>query len=448
MPDGMNVDPKVIEEITREVKSIGDNHKKLGETMAADLAAVRKLAEDAKGAITPEVKAQIDALSASVLEKQAALEKASGDRLSKLETKLNRGGMGSGDNQDEAKTRAMAKEFHKVAAARRGQLKSGPIADDAVDFAAIQEYSDNFGEYLRRDERAVEHKVLQVGSDPDGGYWVTPAMSARIVGQVWESSPLRSLADVQSISTDALEIPTDFGEFGAGWVGETEARPETTTSQTGVMRINVHEQYAMPKATQKLLEDAAIDVEGWITRKVADKFARVEATSFILGTGVKQPRGILTYPAGSTLPGTIEQVPSTDAAGLKTDGFINTMISLKEPYESGAVWLMRRATVGATMLLKDGDGQYIWRAGLEAGRPSVILGYPVRQAADMPAVAAGTLPVAFGNFREGYTIVDRLGITTLRDPYTAKPFVLFYSRRRVGGDVVNFEAIKLMKVST
>ncbi len=332
---------------------------------------------------------------------------------------------------------------------RRGQLVAGrPIRDEDVDFAGIQLWTDNFGNYLRsKDDRSIDVKALNVGSDPDGGYWVPTAQSNRIITQVFETSPMRQLATVENISTDALEMPTDFGEFGYGWVGEQEDRPETTTSQTGVMRIPVHEMYAMPKATQKLLEDAAIDVEGWMARKVSVRFGRVEATAHILGDGVKKPRGILTYAAGTTLPGTVEQVNSGNATALTTDGFIKTMIALKEPYAGNAQWLMRRATVGAVMLLKDGDGQYIWRAGLEAGRPSILLGYAVRQAADMPAVAGNALSVAFGNFREAYTIVDRLGITTLRDPYTAKPFVLFYTRRRTGGDVVNFEAFKIMKVA-
>jgi HK97 family phage major capsid protein len=230
-------------------------------------------------------------------------------------------------------------------------------------------------------------------------------------------------------------------------VGETDPRPVTGTPQVGTLRIPVFEMYAQPQATQKLLEDAAIDVTAWLSNKISERFGRVEATAFCSGSGMGQPRGFLTYPNGNTLPGTIQQIHSGNATGLTTDGLINLMISLKEPYVPRALFLMQRATVGSVMLLKDGDGQYIWRAGLDGGKPSVLLGSPVMQAADMQSVGANGLAVAFGDFRQAYTIVDRLGITTLRDPFTAKPFVLFYTRRRLGGDVVNFEALKLLIIA-
>jgi HK97 family phage major capsid protein len=254
------------------------------------------------------------------------------------------------------------------------------------------------------------------------------------------------MATVENISTDAIEYPVDDDEAGANWVGETESRPATSTPQVGVQRIPVHEMYAFPMVTQKLLEDASVDVEAWLARKIGAKFGRLEATAFVSGNGVKKPRGFLTYPNGTTR-GSIEQIVSGNATALTADGLINLIMSIKEPYSANAAFLMRRAAVGSVMLFKDGNGQYIWRPGLEMGRPSSLLGYPIREAADMPAIGAGALAVAFGDWRTAYTIVDRLGITTLRDPYTAKPFVGFYTRKRVGGDVTNFEAIKLQVVS-
>ena len=450
--DGTEIDPKVIEEITKEIKGIGDNYKSLQTSMQTDLAAVRKLAEDTKGAIGPEMKSQIDALTASVTAKNEALEKTFGTRVSAVETKLNRtgfGGAGGGEAAD--KVRDAARRFNTTLLAGRGQLKAGmPVTDEQIDFDSIGEYNRTYPTYLRRDERGVETKALQVGSDPDGGYWVPDQMSARIITQIFESSPMRQLATVETISGDSLEIPNDLGEVAAGWVGEQEARPVTATPTTGVMRIVCNEMYAMPSATQKLLEDAAIDVEAWLAKKISDKFGRVEATAFILGSGVKQPRGILTYPASGTYnstPGSIFQVHGGDPNNLTADGLIKLTYSIKEPYMTNARFLMQRASVGLVMLLKDTQNRYLWQPALSAGAPASLLSYPIAWAADMPVVAAGALPVAFGDFAQGYTIVDRLGISTLRDPFTAKPFVLFYTRKRVGGDVTNFEAFNLLLIS-
>lgn len=456
MPDCLNI-PADIEkkdagnitaEIEREIRSLGGNVKNLQDSVNRDLEAVRKVAEEAKGAIGPEVKSQIDALTESVLRKMDEATKPVTDRLDGLEARFNRPGAGGfGGNGDDGLEKRAA-EFARTALAVRGHLKAGTVLDaKSIDIDGYKAWEQSFGLYLRsKDDRAIEEKALTVGSDPDGGQLVPTAVSNRIITQVYETSPLRQLATVETIGTDSLEIPNDLGEFDAGWVGETESRPETATSTLGVLRIPVHEIYAKPKATQKMLEDASVNIETWIASKIADKFSRTEASAFISGNGVKKPRGILTYPNG-TSGAKIEQIASGGATSITADGLINLMIALKDYYASGASWLMRRATVGAVMLLKDGDGQYIWRPGLEAGKPSTLLGSPVYQAADMPAVGSGTLPIAFGNFRAGYTVVDRLGITVLRDPYSAKPFVEFYSRKRVGGDVVNFEAFKLMVVS-
>lgn len=450
MPDGM-ITQEQFEAITKEVKGFGDNIKKLGDSMQTDLAAVRKLAEEAKGAINPELKSQIDALTASVAAKHEAIEKqvkASVDRADELEKKLNRPLLAG--TADIAAHRKASLDFHCGVLASRGELKVGmDLSEGKVDYEAIDGYSKAYPLYLRKGDAQTggrEHKTMMVGSNPDGGYFVSPAMSPRVLSIYYESSPMRELATIESIGTDAIEFPIDDGEADCGWVGETESRATTNTPQVGVQRIPVHEIYAKPKATQKLLEDASIDIEAWLGRKVGDKLGRTEATAFVSGDGVKRPRGFLTYATG-TSRGQIEQIVSGAAAAVTADGLINLMIALKEPYAAGAIWLMRRATTGSVMLLKDGNGQYIWRPGLEAGKPSILLGHEVRQAADMPAVAANALAIAFGNFKQGYTIVDRLGISTLRDPFSAKPFVEFYTRKRVGGDVTNFEAIKILKIA-
>lgn len=271
-------------------------------------------------------------------------------------------------------------------------------------------------------------------------------MSARIVEKLFESSPMRELATVETTTSSSWEYLPDTDEPGSGWVGETQARPETTSPEIKKGEIVVHELYAEPRATQKILDDAGVNVEAWLGRKVGGKFGRDEATAFVSGNGVGLPRGILTYPAG-TAWAQIEQVNSGSASTLTGDGLIDLETALKAPYRARAVWLMNRTTQAVVRKFKDGQNQYLWQPGLAQGVPPTLLGYPVRLADDMPVVAADALAVAFGDFREAYTIVDRLGIRILRDAFTAKPFVKFYTTKRVGGDVVNFEAIKIQKVA-
>lgn len=307
--------------------------------------------------------------------------------------------------------------------------------------------------YLRKGDQmlsADEFKALSVGTDPDGGYVVNPDLSGRIVQKVFETSPLRAYASVQVISTDALEGLFDLEEASSGWVGETDARAETNTPQLGKWRIPVHELYAKPKATQKLLDDAEINMEAWLATKVAEKFARDEANAFVVGNGIGKPRGFLTYADGSTLPGTIERVETGVNGGFATDGsgadvLIDALYALKAQYRANATWAMNRATTAAVRKIKDSDGAYIWQAGLSAGQPATVLGYPVAPFEDMPNPATDSLSIAVADWREAYQIVDRIGIRTLRDPYSSKPYVEFYTTKRVGGDVVNFEAIKLVE---
>lgn len=446
-------DDNVLAEIQREVKTFGDNTKELKASMEKDLADVRKIAEDAgKNATSPELTKQIDAFTLSISEKHGAIDtlmKAQQDQVDAIETAMKRSPTGdTGENADHTKA---ALEFFDAKAAATGNLAWRTRADAAsADIAGYKSWEENFETYLRAsDDRDVDAKALSVGANPNGGYLVPTARSARIVTRIHEVNPVRQLATVETVGTDSLEIPIDIDEASAGWVGEMQSRPETGTPDIGVQKIAVFEIYAKPKATQKFLEDASINVEAWLAAKTGEKMGRIEAAAFINGTGVNQPRGILSYAAGSTgTRGTILQHDS-GASGLITADAVTAMpFQIKGAYLANAVWLMKRSTVQAVMLLKDSQGQYMWRPGLAAGQPSTLGGYAVQQADDMPVVAAGTLPIAFGDFRRGYTVVDRLGITVLRDPYSAKPFVEFYSRKRVGGDVVDFEAYALMKIAS
>lgn len=450
-----------LQTIAAEVKSFGNDVKGLKDSMEKDLTDLRsKLDETSlKGLLDPLVKKQIEDMSASVTTKHAEIEKqmkSVSDNLDKLETAFKRSPGGPGNSEDEKKAldRALSYFHTKQAASGNVNLASMPTVESIK--SELEAYNaweaKEFAKYLRvNDERSVEAKALSVGSNPDGGYLVPTARSARIIQKIYETSPMRQLATIETIGTSELEIPIDTDEASAGWVGETQARPTTNTPQVGVQKIPVFELYAKPRATQKFLEDASINVEDWLAGKVADKFGRIEATAFIAGTGVNQPRGILSYTftatAANVARGTPLQVVSGAATTITADAIVSMPFLLKSFYLPGSSWLMKRSSVMAAMLLKDGTGQYLWRPAFTAGAPSILGGYNVYMADDMPAIGAGNLAIAFGNWSRAYTIVDRLGITTLRDPYSAKPFVEFYSRKRVGGDVTDFDAYVAMVIS-
>ena len=311
----------------------------------------------------------------------------------------------------------------------------------------------DYADYLVNGDEAkhLALKAMSVNSDADGGYLVMPTLGGTITTLIRESSPMRQLASVETISTDSLEYMLDNDEAGAGWVGETQSRPETSTPKIGKLLIPVNEIYAQPKATQKLIDDAAVDVEAWLARKVAEKFARMENTAFLVGDGQLKPRGLLTQPTGTDIgQGQVEQIVSGNASAFVYDGLVNLQSALKEEYQRNASWIVNRLGFGNLLLLKDANGtpifnmQYDQRVGLQRG----ILGAPLYFAADMPAVASNAIAAAYGDFKQAYQIVDRTGIRVLRDPFTDKPFVKFYTTKRVGGAPVNYEAYKLLKISS
>lgn len=329
-----------------------------------------------------------------------------------------------------------------------------PVLGDDINVkssASHSEYSKAFRNYLRKGMdaglEALQTKALSVGSDPDGGYLVTPHMSSKIVQSIFETSPMRQLASVETISSDALELIDDHDQAAAGWTAETGAITETSTPTLAKRNIPTNELYAQPKATQKLVDDSAIDIESWLSAKIADIFSRKENTAFVSGNGVGQPRGILTYASGTGW-GQIQQVTSGSSGAVTADAIINLFYSLKDAYTKRANFLMNRTVVQSVRLLKQATtNQYMWQPGLAAGAPDTLMGVPVQMAADMPVAAANSLSIAVGDFESGYQIVDRRGINILRDPFTEKPFVKFYATKRVGGDVINFDAIKLMKLA-
>ncbi len=325
---------------------------------------------------------------------------------------------------------------------RRGKSHSEESAK-----AYIQEMAEHFGGGdMAKGMEHPEIKALSVGSDPDGGYFVRPAVSAEITKKVFESSPMRQLADIITISTDAFEELYDYDEPSSAAVGENDTRSETNSNEINKIRIECHELTAMPKASQKLLDDSAIDVESWHAGKVVEKFERDEATWFVTGNGVNKARGITAYTAGDGF-NMVEQVASGVSASTTADKLIEFQDSLFEPFQGNATWLMRRAVWTLIRQLKDGEGRYLVAPGgnLLSGNTYELLGRPVRMGADMPAAGANSLSIAYGDFKRAYLIVDRIGIRVLRDPYTTKGQVLFYTTKRTGGGIRNFQALKLMK---
>ncbi|UOF83020.1 phage major capsid protein [Caudoviricetes sp.] len=312
-------------------------------------------------------------------------------------------------------------------------------------------------------EGSVEIKAMASSDDPNGGYLIPRDMSGRIVRKVFETSAIRQVASAQTVSTDALEGTYDDDELDGGWVGEQAARGETSTPTLGKWRIPVHEMFFKPKATQRLLDDSAVDIEMWLAGKVAEKAARKQENAFVVGDGVGKPRGIMTYAqtltgSGSRASGgsirTVKTGTNGDLPDSATDKLLNLVMALKAPYRANGQWLFSREGIEKVRLLKQ-DGKYIWapsvlsadaqsKVGLAAG---TLLGYTVLEANDLAAFATNALVGAFGDFAAGYQIVDRQGIRVLRDPYSAKPFVEFYTTMRVGGDVLNFEAFGYLKAA-
>ena len=350
-------------------------------------------------------------------------------------------------------------DLDKKAALWAGNAAQNRGDRSPVDFghAEAQEYKKVFQRFMRKGDTtfsADEHKALSVGSNPDGGFFIDPDTSGRLVSKVFETSPMRQYASSQVVGTDSLEGMHDNEEAGVGWVAETTARTETTTPQVEKYAIPLHELYAMPYATQRMLDDANFDVEGWLIGKVTDKFSRVENAAFVTGDGIGKPRGFTTY-ANYTSPGVfqlnaIEQFSTGINGGFAAapdggDTLLNALYGLKMPYRNTASWFLNRLTTGAVRKLKDTDGAYIWSPGIAAGQPATILGYPMATFDDMADIDTNSLSIAVGDMRAAYQIVDRQGVRVLRDPFTSKPYVKFYTTKRVGGAVLNFEALKLIK---
>ena len=325
--------------------------------------------------------------------------------------------------------------------------------------AMPSEHKSAFDAYMRsgddRQLRALDTKAMSYGSGQDGGYLVAPETETEIGKRLSALSPIRSIASVRQVSAAVLKKPFSVSGPAVGWVGETAARPQTDSATLAELQFPTMELYAMPAATASLLEDAVVDLDQWISSEVEAAFAEQEGKAFVSGDGTAKPKGFLSYAtvaetswAWGKIGYSVTGVAGALPASSPSDILIDTVYSLKAGYRQNASWVMNRKTQAAIRKLKDADGNYLWQPPAAVGQRAMLMGFPLVEAEDMPDIDEDATPIAFGDFGRGYLVVDRTGVRVLRDPYSAKPYVLFYTTKRVGGGVQDFDAIKLLKFGT
>jgi HK97 family phage major capsid protein len=324
---------------------------------------------------------------------------------------------------------------------------------------AVTEHKSAFDDYMRRGEaqhlRRLEEKALSVGTNSDGGYLVPEEIEAGVMRALRDASPIRAISGVRQVSGNTYKKPFAITGAATGWVAETGTRAQTNSPTLSELAFPTMELYAMPAATQTLLEDAAVNIDEWVAEEVRIAFAEQENAAFVSGDGTNKPKGFLSYTMiaeaswawdkiGYLTTGVSGDLPASDPA----DKLIDLVYTLKSAYRANAQWVMNRSTQAEIRKIKDGDGNYIWRPGDQAGQGATLMTFPIAETEDMPEIGANSFSIAFGDFGRGYLVVDRLGIRILRDPFSAKPYVLFYTTKRVGGGVQDFNAIKLLKFGT
>ena len=394
----------------------------------SDLNEIKGLVEGINSTLMP-LRAEVDALKsrdvldetklAKMAEDVTAKMEALQEKQRKLEAAVSRPGTASGDAEMHAKHR---KAFDMY-------LRSGD-APEGVKVTA----------------EGLEVRAMNTNVNPDGGYLVRPELAQFVIDRIFETSPLRQVARVESIGSKSIDVLIDDDEAGARWVNEGPSGGSTTTPQLGQKEITAHKIEADPRITTEQLQDSYLDVEAWLRGKVADRFARQQNTAFVTGNGVGQPRGFLDYPAwanaGVYQRDRIER--RNIAVALNAAAIIQLQGDLKEAYQGSAVWGMKRTTYSQVLTLSGADQFFFSPVLLRDGQAQMtLLGKPVVFMDDMPTVADGNLAIVYADFSRAYTIVDRVGLQVLRDPFSNKGFVTFYTTQRVGGDVTNFDAIKI-----
>lgn len=333
---------------------------------------------------------------------------------------------------------------------RVSRAAARPVLDGIRDSLEVKGFVDG---YLRQG-RETEVKSVSGATNAEGGFAVPREIDAMIAATLKQISPIRALSQVVQVGSAGYRKLVTTGGTASGWVSETAARPVTNTPSFAEIAPPSGELYANPAASQAMLDDAAFDLEGWLSSEIAMEFARAEGAAFVNGTGINQPKGFLAAPVALTADatrafGTLQYVGSGNATGFGTTPeakLIDLVHTMKAGHRQGASWVMNSSTLAVVRKLKTADGAFLWQPGLVEGQPDRLLGYPVVEAEDMPGIAANTFPIAFGNFKAGYLIAERNATTILRDPFTNKPFVHFYATKRIGGQVLDSEAIKLLKI--
>jgi HK97 family phage major capsid protein len=405
-----------------------------------------KRAPEIKSGAPYDVKCAFDDFMSSF----EAFKDANDTRLGELETRMS-GDVLSTDKVDrisralDDQKRKLDELLLKKARPALGRSEAGP-----------SEHKEAFEAYVRsgddRGIRSVEAKAMSISAGSDGGYLVPRETETEIAKRLAVLSPIRSIASVRQVSTAVLRKPFALSGPATGWVGETAARPQTASPTLAELEFPAAELYAMPSATQALLEDSAVDLDTWLSDEIELAFAEQEGAAFVTGNGINKPKGFLAYDKVADANwawGSIGTIAS-GAAGAFTaanpgDRLVDLVYALKAGYRENGSFVMNRKTQAAVRKMKDGDGNYLWQPPATVGAKAMLMGFPVVEAEDMPDIAADSTAIAFGDFARGYLVVDRTGVRVLRDPYSAKPYVLFYVTKRVGGGVQDFNAIKLLK---
>jgi HK97 family phage major capsid protein len=385
-----------------------------------------------------------DTTQDDVLAAFEAFKEANDDRLSQIEKRM------SADVITTEKVDRINKAMDELI------LKSRRPALSVEKAFEPTEHKRAFEGYIRKGDdhglSAIESKAMSIGSNVDGGYLVPQETEAEIGRLLSKASPMRQIADVRQVSSSIYKKPFASTGAAAGWVGEAVARPQTNSPVLAELQFPAMELYAMPAATQALLDDSAVNLDEWIAREIETVFAEQESEAFIVGNGVNKPKGFMDYPkiANATWTwGNTGYIATGVAGGFAatnpSDKLVDLIYATKAGYRQNGRWILNRSTQAAVRKFKDGQGNYLWQPAATADGNAMLLSFPVIESEYMPDIATDSHAVAFGDFKRGYLIVDRVGVRMLRDPYSTKPYVLFYTTKRVGGGIQDFDAIKTLK---
>ena len=398
--------------------------------MAIDEKDIGEVAKELKGAFEDFKKSNDKELEAIKSEKQALEEKT--DKL----------------NEKLGELDSLKEELEKeIKAAKRPGVAAG---------AEVDAHKTAFYQFMRKGMEdgltELEVKAVQTTTSPDGGYAVPEELDRTLLELLKDESPMRSVCSQITVGSPDYKKLVNLGGSGSGWVGETDLRPATGTLTLAQLQATMGEIYANPQATQTSLDDVFFNVENWISTEVAREFAEKEGQAFLLGDGVKKPKGILAHTLTDEVDkerdfGKIQKINSGLAGGFSGDNLIDLIYSLKKGHRNGALFMMTNLTQAKVRKFKDSEGNYLWQPGLQLGQPSTLLGYGIEENEDMPEAVADANAVLFGNFKRGYLIVDRMGTRVLRDPYTNKPYVGFYTTKRTGGMLLDSNAIKVLTLA-